>query len=470
MKYWNLKNLLIAGLAGCVIGSICRLGILGSVILGGIIFCFLPSFWKYMEREKKAYTRYTQACLYMEQMENSFKKNRRIYASLKETCALFSKGEMLSTLQKAVGEIEKEDAMADAAEWAIAMIESEYGCEQMELMHSFFLRSEEQGGDCTQAVSVLESRRSTWMDAVEQCRSEKKNMLFSVMISLVLLFIVSEAMMFFLPEEMNIMNHLVERIVVIGEITLLLCLARAVLKKNAADWLVSVQERSVEAVKKDYRFVAEYQPGKEMRKSICWALIPLGLTTFLTLTTRSVPILSVGVTIAILLLNQHKLDYFLKKKRIKKEVERDFPKWMFNVILLLSTESVQGAIYRSMEKAPVSLQPPLRQMWEEIQKDPTEAAPYFSFLEDYDVPKVQEAMKLLYSISSGTGGNIEEQMLSVIDKNNDMTLRSEKIKNDNRIAGMMGYLFLPVLPTGIKMMVDLVLVMMNLYTHLGNAV
>ena len=468
MKYLSPKNLLIAGLVGCVIGSICRLGILGSVILGGIVFVFLPSFWKYMEREKKAYDRYTQACLYMEQMENSFKKNRRIYPSLKETCALFAKGEMLFTLQRAVEEIEKEDAMADAAEQALHMIESEYGCEQMELMHSFFLRSEEQGGDCTQAVSVLESRRSTWMDAVEQCRSEKKNMLFSVIISLVLLFVVSEAMMFFLPEEMNIMNHRVERIAVIGEIALLLCLARAVLKKNAADWLISVQERTVKAVEKDYSFVAEYSPGREMIRSLCWALIPLVLTIVLVLITRSIPVLSIGATLTILLLNQHKLDYFLKKKRIKKEVERDFPKWMFNVILLLGTESVQGAIYRSMEKAPASLQPPLRQMWKEIQKDPTQAAPYFSFLEDYEVPKVQEAMKLLYSISSGTGGNIEEQMLTVIDKNNDMTLRSEKIKNDNRIAGMMGYLFLPVLPTGIKMMVDLGLVMMNLYTHLGN--
>ena len=77
-------------------------------------------------------------------------------------------------------------------------------------------------------------------------------------------------------------------------------------------------------------------------------------------------------------------------------------------------------------------------------------------------------MKLLYSISSGTGGNVDEQMLTVIEKNNAMTLQSEKIKNDNRVAGMMGYLFLPVLPSGLKIMADLALVMLTLYGSIGN--
>ena len=60
-------------------------------------------------------------------------------------------------------------------------------------------------------------------------------------------------------------------------------------------------------------------------------------------------------------------------------------------------------------------------------------------------------------------------MLAVIEKNNDMTLRSEKIKNDNKVAGMMGYLFLPVLPTGMKLMADLAMVLLALYRGLGSA-
>lgn len=102
-------------------------------------------------------------------------------------------------------------------------------------------------------------------------------------------------------------------------------------------------------------------------------------------------------------------------------------------------------------------------MQEGFEEDATGPSPYFAFLEEYEVPKIQESMKLLYSISSRTGGDGNEQMLAVIEKNNDMTLRSEKIKNDNKVAGMMTYLFLPVLPSGIKIMADLILIMMTMY-------
>lgn len=467
-RYLKMQNILISALSGFVLGSVCRLGLFYGSLLGIIVFFFLPSFTKYIEKEKEAYFRYTQACLYMEQMENSFKKTKRIYQSLKETLALFPEGEMKDTIQKAVDEIEKKDAMADAAGKALIIIEEAYGCEQMELMHSFFLRSQEQGGDVIQAVGILESRRNAWSDSVEQCRSEKKNMLFSVLMSFVLLFVVSEAMMFFLPKEMNIMENVFERIAVVTEIVFLLFMARSVLKKNATDWLERIKERTPEAVERDYHFIEHYNPAKEMHTSLKWALLPLFLTVVLFLMKRSMVILSIGLALTVFLLNQHKLDYAMKKKRIKKEVERDFPRWMFHVILLLETESVQGAIYASMDKVPASLQYPVEKMCAELKKDPIGSDPYFSFLKDYEVPKVQEAVKLLYSIRSGTGGDINEQMLSVIEKNNDMTLRSEKIKNDNRVAGMMGYLFLPVLPSGIKIMADLALVMITMYSNLGS--
>lgn len=469
-RYLNIGNLVVSFLVAAVAGSVCKLGMPFTALFGLLVFFFLPSFQKYVEKEKEAYARYTQACLYMEQMESSFRKNRRIYPSLKETLSLFPEGEMEETIQKAVDEIEKDDAMADASERALAIISEKYDCEQMELMHAFFLRCEEQGGDFTEAAGVLEGRRNAWMETVEQCRSEKKNMLFSVMGSLVLLFVVSEALVLFLPGEMSILEYTAERVAVLVETCFLLMMARSVLKKNASDWLTRIQERSVEEVEKDYRYIEEYELKAEMVKSLKWAILPLVVTAVLFTMRRSLVVLSVGALAVAMMLNQHKLDYSMKKKRIKREVERDFPGWMFYVILLLETESVQGAIRKSQDKVPASLAYPVQKLWEDLSKRPTSAEPYFDFLKDYDVPKVQEAMKLLYSISSGTGGDINEQMLTVIEKNNAMTIRSERIKNDNRVAGMMSYLFLPVIPSGVKIMADLAMVMMALYSGLGSMV
>ena len=103
-----------------------------------------------------------------------------------------------------------------------------------------------------------------------------------------------------------------------------------------------------------------------------------------------------------------------------------------------------------------------------IQEKPSDSDAYFQFLQEHDVPKVHESMKILFSISKGLGGNQEKQMYQIIDKNNAMTMRSEEIKNDNRIAGIMGFLFYPVVPTAIKMVADLLLIMLTMYGNMGN--
>lgn len=467
-RFFKPENIFIAVFTALILGSVCKLGIFYSILLGCMFFLFLPSLKKYTKKEKESYFRYTQACLYMGQMETSFKKKRRVYQALTETLTLFSEGDMKDTIQEAVNEIHEETISVDAAEKALHIIEEKYGCEQMEMMHSFFLRSQEQGGDVTQAICVLEKRRNTWMNAVEECRAEKKKMVNSVLIALVALFVMSELMILFLPAEMNIMEYAIEQGLVIIEIFILLLLARAVMKKNASDWLLGIKERKEEDIEKDYRFIEEYNPSKEMRTSIKWAVLPFMLTILIFFITKSITALSVGAAITILMLNQHKMEYSLKKKKIVKEIERDFPKWMYNVILLLRTQSVQMSIEISANKAPASLKYPLRKICDELRKNPISSEPYFSFLEEYDVPKVHESMKLLYSISSGKGGDIDEQMLNVIEKNNDMTLRSEKIKNDNKVAGIMIYLFLPVLPVGIKMMADLALILLAVSGSFGS--
>ena len=134
----------------------------------------------------------------------------------------------------------------------------------------------------------------------------------------------------------------------------------------------------------------------------------------------------------------------------------------------MQKESVQGAILKSMGNAPNVLYHPLQEFVKTIQEKPGDSDAYFQFLKNYDVPRVHESMKILFSISKGLGGDQEKQMYQIVDKNNAMTMRSEEIKNDNRIAGMMGYLFYPVFPTGLKMVADLVLILMKVYGDMSN--
>ena len=230
-KMWTLKNAAVAVLGALFLGGICKLGIFFSVMLGISLFLLLPGIMSGLQKERESSERFLEVCIYLEQMEGAYRKNRRIYQSLLETEMLFRDGKMKEVLQKAVREYEKEDAGADVSKKALSIIEEAYGCEQMELMHDFFLRNEARGGNPEKAIGILDKRRNAWIEATEKCMSEKKNMLISVILSTVILFIVSEALMFFLPNEMNVMTKMPERFAVVIEISCLLCLIRRAIKK-----------------------------------------------------------------------------------------------------------------------------------------------------------------------------------------------------------------------------------------------
>ena len=220
-KMWTLKNAAVAVLGALFLGGICKLGIFFSVMLGISLFLLLPGIMSGLQKERESSERFLEVCIYLEQMEGAYRKNRRIYQSLLETEMLFRDGKMKEVLQKAVREYEKEDAGADVSKKALSIIEEAYGCEQMELMHDFFLRNEARGGNPEKAIGILDKRRNAWIEATEKCMSEKKNMLISVILSTVILFIVSEALMFFLPNEMNVMTKMPERFAVVIEISCL---------------------------------------------------------------------------------------------------------------------------------------------------------------------------------------------------------------------------------------------------------
>lgn len=465
---FTFKNLCISIFGALFLTGICKLGLIFGTITAIMIFLLVPGIIKYMEREKKSYQRFTDACIYMEQMEGSYRQKRNIYEALVETEELFKEGDMKEILKRAIMEFEMEDAGADAAKNALHIIEESYGCEQMELFHDFILKNSVQGGDCETPIELIEKRRIAWMDATEKCRDEKKRLLTSVMLSFIVYFIISEVIVFFLPKDMAIITLPLERGLVVCNVLILLVLAKLALKKNSTDWLESNPQRDVEKIERDYMTIEHYDLKKERITSLKWSILPMAVTCFAYVATRSLISFAIGLPIVFLFLNQHMLNRYLTEKRLKREIERDYPKWLLSVILFMQKENVQGAISKSIENAPNVLKHPLAQFMQTIQENPSDSDAYFQFLQEHDVPKVHESMKILFSISKGLGGNQEKQMYQIIDKNNAMTMRSEEIKNDNRIAGIMGFLFYPVVPTAIKMVADLLLIMLTMYGNMGN--
>ena len=155
------------------------------------------------------------------------------------------------------------------------------------------------------------------------------------------------------------------------------------------------------------------------------------------------------------MLFQHRWDYALSKKILERQVEAAFPSWLMNVSLLLQTENVQVALYKSFEGAPLVLKPELEILYNKLQENPNSVEPYNEFMEGIEVWGVHAAMKMLYSISEGSGGMASAQIEDIIRRNQIMYDQSEKMKNSDEMAGMYALFLAPQVTAGVKMLVDM---------------
>ena len=111
---------------------------------------------------------------------------------------------------------------------------------------------------------------------------------------------------------------------------------------------------------------------------------------------------------------------------MKKEIAKAFPKWLFDVMLLLQRESVEGAIEKSMETAPPVLKPEIARITEMLTRKPHDPDAYMSFLREFGDQGMNEIMHKLYSLA--VGANRDSEVLDVVMEKNIKSL--EKAERD----------------------------------------
>ena len=152
--------------------------------------------------------------------------------------------------------------------------------------------------------------------------------------------------------------------------------------------------------------------------------------------------------------------YNMRFKAIKEKIEIQFPRWLMNVALYVQSNSVQVALYKSIPTAPLVLQPELIKLNNAIRDNPTSIDPYLNFMSQFDLPDITASMKMFYSIASGTGSDVQQQVNEIIERNNTLLDKTEKINNDNNLAKMYAMFLLPQLTGGGKILIDMVLFFM----------
>ncbi len=399
-----------------ILGRFFGLHLLPQVVmfLAGMIV--LPLLIRNSYRNRYYQQKFSDLNIYMEQFLYSFMKSRKVLTTLEDTHDLFEEGEMKRTISMAIDHIRNTYNESDFEEKALQIIEKRYPYQGLTIMHRFALRTEALGGEYRESIDLLLESRRMWADRVYALQQEKKvkrrEIVLSIITSLLLCSVV-----YYMAGQMDLDvsgNPLAQVVTVIVLILDLLIYYRAD-SRLTAGYLANDTDREVEYVKQYKRFV-NYGNG------------------FL-----------------------DRLGKKAAKKKLSEYIKACFPEWLMQLSLLMQSENVQMAIFKSVDHAPEILKPELMKMVGRLQLNPTDKSAYMDFLSEFTLPEVRSAMKMLYSISEGKGGEARGQIADIIRRNQEMSDKAKRAADSDSLAGMYALFLAPQLTGGLKLVCDMIL-------------
>lgn len=396
------------------------------VIVIGVYFLFVPQLFYNQRKRAFEMRRFHDVNAYMSQMAQSFTRTGNILHSLQETGNTFPNGKMKDAIINAIDCIENGPYdVREAQKEAYKYIESYCGCEKLLNLHDFLLTAESRGGECSTEFGILEKIRNVWEKAV---LDYYRKLLFDRNLGILLYGIMLGVCVFIMkafPENLSIIRLSGIQIVNVILLIFFIIFFTILDMRLNTSLLKEVYVMSKKKADSYYSYIMEYDEKRERRKYKIFPIL-MGILVGLWYLTDSKPsVLAIGIVLFIITLNIHNIILNATVWIVKKELEKAFPKWLFDILLLIQHSSIENAIFQSIEKASPILQPELTRISNILTFEPKCADAYISFLADFNITGVESAMRKLYSLSVGTGGDIEV-MKVIIETNMTFLSRAEE--------------------------------------------
>lgn len=416
-KVWGYGRVLLLLAAACFLLQIHAVGFVVCVIAG----LFVCTRWiKIAEEAGRQQTRLAEAEIYMEQILYAFLQEQKILSALEDVYPLFEEG---SNMRKILGRaIEHIKCDCDSSvERELKEIELAYANDRLTEIHHYLLSVEKYGGETEHPIEFLLENVRKWMERVRIYQADYRKYQRNVGMAVILSVIVCAVTNALLPDSVEVGSSAVcqSASVLLICFNMLICLKCA--KRTGRNWLKSSELYEKENYQKEYEYVKSHH---DMRSR--WY-----------------------------------------KKQLTRKITQAFPRWLMDISLLLQTENVQVALYKTKEKAPKVLRPAIEEMMEKLEHNPESIKPYQDFLKEYELPDVRSAMRMLYALSSGGYGNGERQMREIMIRNQELLDRSERSKNEDSLAGMYALFLAPALTGAGKMLADMTMFLIVFLAQAG---
>lgn len=457
-----LASLFLSFLGILLAGRFFHLQIPYIIGLGLAYLCFFPIIiirqFKYMYEQQ----RFRDVVNYLEQMMYSFKKQPKIIVALEETKQL-CEGRILELIDEAEKAISSPDAVDDLYRHALSCIEQEYRCDRMKMLHDYLVKVENLGGQYQSTLNIILDDVKEWTERTYLFQKERKSMKFKIVFSLTAsLAVAGTTVMMLASDEMlgKVLRGSLYQRTTFSLLFLFLMLYLGAQKLLTGSWLKDTMDEDPEQIVKDFKIMREEKDGKQP-----WIITALSFPVLLLgFDWQNLYIIGAVTALIAAAWFTPSLKRKNAERRILKEINQKFPYWLRGIALSLQTENVYVAIRDSLEKAPYVLKEQIEMLLHNIDEDPESILPYQNFLSEFDLPEVQSASRMLYSLTNCGKDDSEAQINTLIHRNNVLMDKAERLQNENDVAGIGALTFVPMVLATLKMIMDLGLIFGSFFT------
>lgn len=462
-----LVTYLVVVAAGVGAGVALMLPVACIVVLVIVAMLFAPAFVYNAALDRYESNRFTDVVVYIRQMLYAFSQSSKVLDSLGEVRVLFRENtRMRRTVDEAVRMIgDPSSQSTDVEADALALVEKTYPSRHVIQLHRFMLTVERVGGDFTASTNLLLDSCAAWEARTRRLRDRRRMKRRDILISL----FASAGLVAFMLRILHDGAAAAATPLVAGVDTLMVIVYMLIYLRAehrlAAD-LLGAHTGQDERLAVVYDKYVNYQWRHDFRASLAWSLIPLALMGWGWAQHMTV-VLAVGCVLLPIMLMQHEISHRLKRRELVREIAVAFPQWLMEIALLLQTENVQVAIFRSVDDAIPVLRPALTSLRDQLSLDPTSSAPYFAFLAPFNLTDVTMSMRMLYSLSQGTSRDSNQQIATIVRNNTASLERAEDAREGAQMASMSLLFYAPSLVGSLVLLVDMTVYMVTLMAQMG---
>ena len=477
---YDFNTKMIVGIYAAIIAAIVGLGIAFKMdwpyvvvlLVAGLLIS--PTFVRNSYKNKWEKKRFSDVNVYIEQMLYAFSNSQKVLTALMDVEILFPKGSaMREVISRAIDTISNPLSVQsgeDVERAALDIIEERYDNAHLKSMHRFILSVENIGGDFSSSTKLLLDDRSMWENRMLKLQDKRRAKRSEILGSCVASVFLCLVMLYILPAQADISKMMpVEICNTVVIISMFLVYLKAD-RKLSSNLLAEHEDHSPEKTIADYHKYLNYDKKAGFKTSLKFAVVPvvgLIVCAFLLSGTMRTIGMVVCAILSPLMLTQHMWGHSMLGKRLRKEIMVAFPQWLMELALLLQSDNVQVAIFKTIDTALPILRPELERFRRDLVAHPDSPDPFMNFFVEFQIPEVTTSMQMLYSLSTGTGGDPDEQIANIIKRNNIVLDRAEDKANDDSMASLYTLFLMPVVLGSAVLIVDMTCFLMAFLSGVG---